>query len=235
MSIPPSPPGAPQPPQPPHQTPQQGFPQSAPLPPGGQPPNGTPPFPPSVPQYAPGQTPPPAPVGAPVKRRNPVVRIVVAIVVLLVVSGGFYAFRYFTDDAARASVGQCANLTGTEHDPTIEMLDCNSDNAKLKVAKVLDSATGSCPNADYSEYYKSSSRGPSYKLCLVPNLVEGQCYKIGASGKDTDFSKAPCGSGDVVKVAKVIQGSADEKACPGGGGVSYPEPPTTFCVTRGDS
>jgi hypothetical protein len=199
-------------------TPPQGMPQPGPGGPGGPVGPGGQPLPPPPPPYQP-------------KKRGVFARIGIYIVGLVVVGVGIFAFNYFTSDAAQAKAGDCANVTGTTSEPNFKTVACDSPEANYVIGKTLKTSE-SCPGKEsYDEYIETQRRGPSTKLCLMPKLEQGACYpdtKTNAMG----YPKGTCKAGEI-KVSKVVTGKADEAACPSGetsGALTFPEPPTTYCI-----
>lgn len=149
-----------------------------------------------------------------------------AVVLALVLLGGF-VLNQLGDVAKSAKAGDCARISGALDNPRYQALDCGSDQANVKIAKVLDWNEKACPSGgmDYSTFTGDST------LCLMPNFVEGSCY-----GQDTDtgIAKVDCATKDSVKVAKVFTGKADGAACGSARAAVFPEPAVTFCLERGD-
>jgi hypothetical protein len=166
----------------------------------------------------------------PEKKGGGVKRIVVSVLALIVIVGGGFAVRYFLSDAANAKAGECVSVAQQSGDKVdVKSIDCGEDKATYKVGKVLDNATGTCPDGGvYDEVTPATSVGSGYKLCLMPNFVEGSCYTPDQTG--AVFNKAACSGAETIKVAKVINGSSDTAECPEGAGMSYPEPAVTFCL-----
>ncbi|TCO55179.1 LppU/SCO3897 family protein [Actinocrispum wychmicini] len=240
------PPGQPGPGGAPYGQPQPyGPPQGQPLPPQGPPYGGPPQGPPyqgtppgGVPQpgMPPGQPPfgPPQSFQEPPKprRRFGVGRLVGGIVGIVVVAGGVWAFNYFTSSAAQAKVGDCAAVTGTKSKPDFKTVDCGSADANYIVGKSL-SVSGDCGSKYYDEYTETERRGPSTKLCLMPNWTEGTCYNLDDAGSSVGYPKTACKT-RAVKVLKILKGKADENACGNkeATGIAFPEPATTFCLQQ---
>ncbi|MCG8924287.1 hypothetical protein [Lentzea sp. CC55] len=146
----------------------------------------------------------------------------IGVVLALVLLGGVVLTQ--RGDAARA--GDCARISGTLDAPRYEALDCGSDRANVKIAKVLRWNEKSCPSGgmDYSTYTGGST------LCLMPNFVEGSCY---GQDSDTGIAKVDCATEDSVEVARVIAGKTDRAACGESRAAVFPEPAVTFCLERG--
>ncbi|MEU4800984.1 hypothetical protein [Actinosynnema sp. NPDC023587] len=160
---------------------------------------------------------------------GPVKKILLVGLAVLVVVGGFFAIRYFVNNSAVASAGDCVSLTQQpENRADVKSLDCDDDQATFKVGKVLETAEAVCPEEGlYTEVSPAGGPGDGYKLCLLPNMAEGFCYK---PDEGTGFVKGECVGTDAFKVTKVIQDSTDLTQCPDSAGMSYPEPAVTYCL-----
>jgi hypothetical protein len=130
------PPGAPPPPQPP----QQSFGEA----PGGAESFGSAPQPPGGPA--------PADQTAPKKKKNPLPRIIIGVVVAVVVLAGVWYFS--RDDAVKAEVGQClAGTTPSELDADkLKIVDCSAADAGFKVVQRVEGknyaeSDGACTDA----------------------------------------------------------------------------------------
>lgn len=143
----------------PQQQPQQGWgaPQQPQQPQGW----GTPPQGPSQPSGG--------------KKAFLATRNIIIIVVGLVVLGAlkFGLGDMFESDAKAASVGDCLENKGTNYNPDMESVDCDSSAAEYKVAEVHDNTTDTdlCDAEKYSAYTESSGRRKSRNsvvLCLTP-------------------------------------------------------------------
>lgn len=225
-----------QPSTPPHgqQPPQYG---QQPPPPYGQP--STPPHgqqSPSSPPYGQPQQPPPsdyppAPPSAGPAKPSGKKRLISGLIALVVVAGGIGAYFIFgRDSASSAEAGDCIKVnSASATSADVEKIDCNDQIAVFKVAKKLDNDTDQCPTNDYEKYTQSGGRGSDFALCLMLNAKEGECL----ADFDTPDKRArvACGANAQVKVAKLVNGSADDGACePDSVPLVYPEPATTFCL-----
>ncbi len=150
----------------------------------------------------------------------------IAVVFALVLLGGF-VLNQLGGAAEAARVGDCARISGSQDNPKYQALDCASEQATVKIAKILPLNERKCPSGgmDYSTYTGDST------FCLMPNFVEGSCY-----GQDADsgIAKVACATKDSVKVAKVLTGKTDRAACGDSRAAVFPEPAVTFCLERGD-
>ncbi|HEX6344065.1 LppU/SCO3897 family protein [Umezawaea sp.] len=153
-------------------------------------------------------------------------KIVTGLGVAALVLLGAYALGLFDTEEPPVSpvaVGQCASVSRAANEPRFTALDCGSDQANVKVAKVVAQTGEGCPTggATYSTFTSTVT------LCLVPNLVEGSCY---GQDRASGLLKVPCGTAQSVKVAKVLGGGAN---CGEQRAVVYPEPAVTFCLAEG--
>lgn len=150
----------------------------------------------------------------------------VAVVLALVLLGGF-VLNQLGDVAKAAQVGDCARISGSQDNPKYQALDCASEKATVKIAKVLQWNEDRCPSGgmDYSTFTGDST------LCLVPNFVEGSCY---GQDPDSGIAKVDCSTKDAIRVARVLTGKTDRAACGDARAAVFPEPAVTFCLERGD-
>ena len=150
----------------------------------------------------------------------------IAVVLALVLIGGF-VLNQLGDVAKTAQVGDCARISGALDNPKYQALDCTSEQANVKIAKILPWNEDKCPSGgmDYSTYTGDST------FCLMPNFVEGACY---GQSSETGIAKVDCTTKDSVKVAKVLAGKTDGAACGDSRAAVFPEPAVTFCLERGD-
>ena len=148
--------------------------------------------------------------------------VVVGVVVFAVLSltGG-------STPSGGAAVGDCVKITSVKDaNADVAGISCGDKAAMFRVGKQLTNSDESCPTEDYQK----GGVGGDYKLCLVPNLREGECLTGLDAGPDK-LSRTDCGSKADLKVTKVVTGKVDETACgqtdfP----MIYPEPATTFCL-----
>ncbi|WP_106185423.1 LppU/SCO3897 family protein [Umezawaea tangerina] len=150
-------------------------------------------------------------------------RILLALGAVALALVGAYALGLFDSEPPQVAAGQCASISGSTEAPRFTTLDCGSDQANVKVAKVVEQ--GPCPvgGATYSTYTADAT------LCLIPNFVEGSCY---GQDQESGLLKVPCGTAQSVKVTKVLGAGA---ACGEQRAVAYPEPAVTFCLAKGDA
>jgi hypothetical protein len=186
----------------------------------------------------PGQPGFPSPGGQdglpPAKKKPRLVWLRILILVAVVIGVGVLVLVNTKDSPSGAAVGDCLNVqdfstSGAE--PT--KVDCGAPNANVKIGVRLDDSNGSCPAGDY-DFYSVSGSSP-YKLCLMINAREGDCF-ANVTSRTEDYLRVPCGDPKAeINVVKIIGGSADEKACQaieGASSATYSQPPTTLCFTR---
>ncbi|MER6672100.1 LppU/SCO3897 family protein [Streptomyces sp. NPDC000983] len=91
--------------------------------------------------------------------------IVVAVVVIGVVVGGYIASR---DDADTAKVGDCMSISDPDSttDPGLEVVDCSDSKARYKVAEKKDGTIAGCDRTKYSEYTETGG-SKDFTLCLA--------------------------------------------------------------------
>ncbi|WP_018682540.1 LppU/SCO3897 family protein [Actinokineospora enzanensis] len=144
---------------------------------------------------------------------------VIALVAALIVAGGFVVLHFVVS----SGTGDCASVTGSGDHPPVELVACDDSEATFRVAsRQAANATG-CPDGAYREV--------SYEeklLCLMPNFAAGHCYVYDENNQA--FKVGPCESPDAIRISRVIPGSTDTSPCPENEGLSYPDPPTVFCV-----
>ncbi|HEY8374370.1 MAG TPA: hypothetical protein VIL00_16670 [Pseudonocardiaceae bacterium] len=175
----------------------------------------------------PGQ---PAPAAQPPAKKKSVVRVIVSVAAaILVLVVGFVSSL---NDPRQAEVGDCARITGPRDDPEYTKLDCSDNEAIYQVAKVLDDSDAECPEGEYDELVMEETRGSGYKLCLMPNLSEGDCISEGKDEDGPSVVKGNCDASGALRVAKVIKGQNDSSLCLAEEAIvlSYAEPPVTYCL-----
>ncbi|WP_367132916.1 hypothetical protein [Saccharothrix sp. HUAS TT1] len=161
-------------------------------------------------------------------------KILIGVLVVLLIAVVVYGVYRLTSGSAKAEAGDCVSVSAeTDDRADVETLDCSDAKAVYQVGKVLDATDATCPEEGlYTEFPPVGSiddgDGDGYKLCLLPNLSEGACYK--PDDGTTEFVKTDCVGPETFKVTKVVQGSTDLEACPDGAGMAYPEPAVTFCL-----
>lgn len=197
-------------------------PPGAPVPPGVYPPPGA--------AYGP---PPGSPVGGKPKRLW--LRAVLAVVVLAAV--GTFVIIDYTKSPDSASAGDCLSVTQFKRGSEPTKVDCGDSSANVKVAVRLDSASAKCPGDNYDEVSMEGKQ--DYKLCLMVNARDGDCFTNWSSSTTDGYRRLACTDPKAeVEIVKVIDGRADESACSGlkvDQALVYPQPPTTMCVAQKSS
>ncbi|MET9486322.1 hypothetical protein [Nocardia sp. NPDC006630] len=134
-------------------------------------------------------------------------------------------------DTARAKVGDCINvIKGSMIDSKTEPVDCASEKAVYKVAKVFD-AKADCA-ADYTSYEETLNATTTAFLCLAPNFKQASCYH---DAPMTGYQYADCASSDAsFRVLQRIDGQADENLCSADADnvITLSDPQTTFCLGK---
>ncbi|NKE62618.1 hypothetical protein FXN61_40195 [Lentzea sp. PSKA42] len=129
----------------------------------------------------------------------------------------------------QAKAGECVAVSNRTD---VVSTGCGAENARFKVGRVLADSGGNCPAND-DEYVPVVPSSGGGKLCLLPNLVEGTCYR--PADDEDSWGRSACTGEDTVKVAKVIPAAGIDTECPDGGddqiSIVYPEPPTTYCLS----
>ncbi|MEU4448083.1 hypothetical protein AB0K14_03805 [Actinosynnema sp. NPDC050801] len=204
---------------------QPGYPQPGFQQPGFQQPG----YPTGQPGY-PQQFPPP-----PAKGTSRGAKALVAVVALGIVGVVIAGIIANATGPSGAEAGDCIKvISASVADADVEKVECSSPEAAFKVAANLDSSTDACPDGDYAEYSDSGGRrSDGFKLCLMLNAAEGECFKQEGSIVAGKTTKVTCDSSATYKVAKVITGRSDENGCESGDTVSvYSQPATTICLSE---
>ncbi|MEU4763539.1 hypothetical protein AB0H12_09800 [Actinosynnema sp. NPDC023794] len=162
-------------------------------------------------------------------------KALVAVVVLGIVGVVVAGIIANVTGPSGAEAGDCIKvISASVTDADVEKIECSSPEAAFKVAANLDSSADSCPDGDYAEYSDSGGRRSNgFKLCLMLNAAEGDCFKEESSIVAAKTTKVTCDSSASYKVGKVVQGRADENECESGDTVTvYSQPATTICLTE---
>ncbi len=155
-------------------------------------------------------------------------KVLIGVLAAVVLVGGFFAIRYFVTKGSTASAGDCVSVNmQSDERADLKTLDCGDDKASYQVGKVLDKADAVCPEEGLYTEVTPASGAAGQKLCLLPNMSEGACYK---PDEGTGFVKGACTGPEAIKVTKVIKDSTDLTKCPDSAGMSYPEPAITYCL-----
>ncbi|GAA1263149.1 LppU/SCO3897 family protein [Saccharothrix xinjiangensis] len=224
----------------------QGFPPPAYPPPGqtgyaapAQPGHPQPGHPQGYPQPYAQPAHPPYPAGGqhfppPKRGLSQGVKALVGVVVLGVAGLTVVGMIGNAGGPGGAVEGDCLKIDSVSvTESEAEQVDCGAPEAAFKVATRLGSGADACPEGDYTEFYSTGGRrSDGYKLCLVLNAAEGDCFKQEGTIVAAKTTKVTCGTPNAFKVERVIGGS-DENACASGDTVVvYSLPATTICLTR---
>ncbi|XVV04344.1 LppU/SCO3897 family protein [Actinosynnema sp. CA-248983] len=168
----------------------------------------------------------PAPAAPAGSKRKLLIGALAVVVLAAVAVAGYFVVR----ERSTADAGDCVSI-GRQDDNNradVKTLDCDENEASYKVGKVLGSSDEACPEEGlYTEVSPVAGVGDGYKLCLLPNMAKGACYK---PDDGTGFVKTECTGPETIKVTDVIEGDIDLSRCPDSAGMSYPEPKVTYCL-----
>ncbi|MFC0069283.1 hypothetical protein ACFFQW_36200, partial [Umezawaea endophytica] len=163
--------------------------------------------------------------------------IAIVAVAIILIAGIVYAFTAFGgSDPKDAAAGDCVSLSAAslEESEKVQTVGCDDDKALLLVGKVIGNDTDSCPEASfYQQYPVEGKPAQGFRLCLLPNLAEGSCYKL--DDLSANYVKTECKGVEALKVTKVIKDTDDTGQCPDGAGESYPEPKLTYCFAPAEN
>lgn len=107
---------------------------------------------------------------------------------------------------------------------------CDTD-PSFTVAKLTDRTDGCAPD-DYDRFAPPSADDGTGRLCLVPNLVVGHCYRLGIAVGIWNLVDCRGAGSAAIRVTDRLD-TADAGACGTDGGLparSYPAPPRTYCL-----
>ncbi|MEU7529893.1 hypothetical protein AB0A74_29485 [Saccharothrix sp. NPDC042600] len=169
--------------------------------------------------------PAPAPAGGGSKRK-----LLIGVLAVVVLAAVAVAGYFVVSERATADAGDCVSIGRQDENnrADVKTLDCDDNAASYKVGKVLGKSDEACPEEGlYTEVSPAASVGDGYKLCLLPNMAKGACYK---PDEGTGFVKTECTGPETIKVTDVIEGDIDLSRCPDSAGMSYPEPKVTYCL-----
>ena len=136
-----------------------------------------------------------------------------------------------TTPAGPPDEGNCVEDTSVSADDAeVVPVPCDAPEAVYRVAKTLPEPNADCPGSDYTLYYLEDPNG--FTMCLMLNAKEGDCF-INVENINENVARVDCAEAQY-KVVDVVEGQADEAACPTDDAVVphvYPEPPpSTVCV-----
>ncbi|MFI9010383.1 hypothetical protein ACIGNX_24420 [Actinosynnema sp. NPDC053489] len=137
-----------------------------------------------------------------------------------VVAAGAFALALLGGGGDRTPApGGCAHVERVEEGAAYKVLDCTATDANVRVAKVVDDAS-ECPRggAPYTIFKRSDT------LCLMPNFVEGACYR---GDRAAGMKRVDCTTAQAIRVAGVTREPAE---CANGKKLTYVEPAVTYCL-----
>lgn len=169
----------------------------------------------------------PVPYPEPVRRPRLVLPAILAGILLVAATVTAVVTGHHHDRAYRA--GDCVVVTsaaaGELHAARV---NCDTD-PSFTVAK-LTSRAGDCAPDDYDRFVPPSADTGTGRLCLVPNLVVGHCYRLGIAVGIWNLVNCAGAGPATIQVTGRLD-TADPSAC--GTGLparSYPAPPRTYCL-----
>ncbi|WP_309111784.1 hypothetical protein [Saccharothrix sp.] len=168
----------------------------------------------------------PAPASPAGSKRKLLIGALAVVVLAAVAVAGYFVLS----ERSTADAGDCVSIGRQDENnrADVKTLDCDDNEASYKVGKVLGSSDEACPEEGlYTEVSPAAGVGDGYKLCLLPNMAKGACYK---PDDGTGFVKTDCKGPETIKVTDVIEGDVDLSRCPDSAGMSYPEPKVTYCL-----
>ncbi len=216
--------------------PQDGQPYAGPLGPDGQPYNGP---------LGPDGQPYNGPLGPDGQPYNGEIRphqgtkfgvrqvITGVLVVVLLSVGAFFVWQSSQKDAALA-VGNCLVFTGTPSDADHKLVDCEDTSVYSEYVGEVIEGNGQCADPQAASYTISETDGSGNTkdvtkiTCLVPQLVEGQCYAQLPEGSVNDLEPVDCSTKDF-EVTKVVNGS-NPQCDAGSEAISFTVPERTYCI-----
>jgi hypothetical protein len=164
-------------------------------------------------------------------RRLRSILVLAAVAVIAVIAAGTYFLSTSSPDSA--SVGDCLAVQSFSAGSEPTKVDCSDPSANVKVAVRLESSANSCPDGDYDTY--SVQGRDSYKLCLMIDAKEGDCFKNLSGDTDDGYQRVDCADPSAeAQFVKVVDGTDATSACDGtdaDGAVTYSDPPVTLCMT----
>ena len=135
-------------------------------------------------------------------------------------------------DSANLEAGDCVEIALADFSNTEALLvaaerGCDETEADYVVAATRGDPNGSCPVGDYRPFVHESWDFSAELLCLIPNVIAGECFSDAAD----DPGRFPCGLGerrDGIEVVRVA--NAADAGCGGGASaLRFTVPPSTIC------
>jgi hypothetical protein len=179
---------------------------------------------------------------APVKRRGGKGKWVLAVVVVLVLVGGYFGFStvvsHFTSSApATLAVGSCVTLSypsgGTdEQDVTWTSSQCQTPSGGPVSYKVVSKLAGAAACDTDSQYVQTftSKNAVANTYCLMENLTVGQCLYEDAKGFYFDVPCTDVRAG--IKVAVSVNQGANYQCPDSTEPWQFPSANQTYCIQK---
>lgn len=181
-----------------------------------------PPFPVAPPAWAP--TPPRSR-----SRRGTIVAVLGAVIFFGATLGEF-GYLSYVDAAPTAAIGDCVTRDSMKSFRGPRPVSCAKPNT-FEVVSTSQSAE--CPDGPVSKsLYVSIDQSAHTTWCLVPNLSDGDCFRI--DSPEVMFDVIDCADPfAAVKVAERIDGASveDSRRCPRNTRfIAFPEPERVYCL-----
>jgi hypothetical protein len=149
--------------------------------------------------------------------------------ILVVVIGGVFAIVGYTTSPDSSKVGDCLAVVEFKQGAEPDKAACGDPSANVQIAVKLDESSASCPEGMYDEYSVTGST--SYKLCLMLNAKQGDCFS-NMTAETAGYKKVACTDPTAeAEVVKVVAAAKDQ--CEGteaNASATYSQPATTVCL-----
>lgn len=151
--------------------------------------------------------------------------VIVGVLALALIGAGTYLITSLNSYAA----GDCVSAKPNDDDAGTWSLDsAGCGDASYKIAKMLpeNDEAAECPEVGIYEQVKVGKQN----MCLMPNLVEGNCYGTDDHG---GFKKENCSPESTVKIVKKVSGNPEnqEGICPEPSSpLPFAEPAEVYCM-----
>lgn len=176
-------------------------------------------------------TPPPPEPSSPPLLRLVLLAFVVVVGLTLPIGVGVAALVATGNRHGAYHVGDCVMMSSSTHgELRATRAECDTD-ASFTVGKMAD-RTGGCAPTGYDHFPPPSADDGTGRLCLVPNLVVGHCYRLGVAVGVWNLVDCAGAGTATIRVADRFDVD-DEQACEAADQLSvrtYPAPPRTYCL-----
>lgn len=168
-------------------------------------------------------------------RTKKVLTAVIGVVLVAVIGGvaAIIATRALNPAPPAYAAGDCVKTGGGQFHATVEKADCGDPGAVYEVGLYLDDPDADCPAESYSSYKQTGGKQDEFKLCLVLNAAEGDCFSTPTISLGEE-KKVDCADDEANRrVTGVVDGTADKAACAPGSvehARVYPDPKLTVCL-----